>query len=229
MSGSLPSGKVPHVNVGILIVIIICTILSAFFSMSETALSSISEAKVRTLVEDRRTGSKKALFCIEHFEKILTTILVGNNIVNTAMSVVAVGFFADIFINQSADIISLLATIIMTVILLICGEILPKTLGKKYNEKISLIVGPIIWFLSYMIYTSWELTCVSFLVLPLIAVIIGYFIAKPFDQVVRNIQEENRKATKEEIGIDIKMQELVFIGSTISENKSGDIINGTNG
>ena len=152
MSGSLPSGKVPHVNVGILIVIIICTILSAFFSMSETALSSISEAKVRTLVEDRRTGSKKALFCIEHFEKILTTILVGNNIVNTAMSVVAVGFFADIFINQSADIISLLATIIMTVILLICGEILPKTLGKKYNEKISLIVGPIIWFLSYMIY-----------------------------------------------------------------------------
>ncbi len=63
--------KIAHVNVGILIVIIICTILSAFFSMSETALSSISEAKVKTLVEDRKPGSKKALFCIEHYEKIL--------------------------------------------------------------------------------------------------------------------------------------------------------------
>jgi CBS domain containing-hemolysin-like protein len=144
--------KIAHVNVGILIVIIICTILSAFFSMSETALSSISEAKVKTLVEDRKPGSKKALFCIEHYEKILTTILVGNNIVNTAMSVIAVTFFMQIFVKTSESLVNLYATIIMTVVLLIFGEILPKTIGKKYNEKVSLIVAPIIWLLSYIIY-----------------------------------------------------------------------------
>jgi len=144
--------EVPHVNVGILIVLIIFTILSAFFSMSETALSSVSEAKIKTLVGDRVTGSRKALFCIENYEKTLTTILVGNNIVNTAMSVIAVTFFTHIFVTLDDNMISLLATVIMTIVLLIFGEILPKTVGKKYNEKISLLVAPIIWFLTYALY-----------------------------------------------------------------------------
>lgn len=120
--------------------------------MSETALNSISEAKVKTLIESRVTGSKKTLYCIENFDRTLTTILVGNNIVNTAMSVLAVTLFSQIFETLSSDQISLVATIIMTVLLLIFGEILPKTIGKKWNEKIALIVAPIIWALSYVLY-----------------------------------------------------------------------------
>lgn len=120
--------------------------------MSETALSSVSEAKIKTLVEDRKRGSRKALYCIEHFEKILTTLLVGNNIVNTAMSVISVTFFMQIFTTLTSDMVSVLATIIITILLLIFGEIIPKTLGKKYNESVSLIVGPILWFISYLIY-----------------------------------------------------------------------------
>ena len=142
-----------NVNAGLLTILIILTILSAFFSMSETALSSVSETKIKTLVEDRVAGSRKALVCIENYEKSLTTILVGNNIVNTAMSVLAVSFFAQIFTTLNDEsLLSFLTTIIMTIILLIFGEILPKTIGKKYCEKISLFVGPIIWLLSYIIY-----------------------------------------------------------------------------
>ncbi len=139
-------------NAGLLTVLIILTLFSAFFSMSETALSSVSEAKIKTLVEDRVTGSRKTLHCIENYEKTLTTILVGNNIVNTALSVLAVGFFARIFVTLDDSMISFLATVIMTIVLLIFGEILPKTFGKKYCEKVSLLVGPVIWGLSFILY-----------------------------------------------------------------------------
>ncbi len=141
-----------QVNPGLLTIIIIFIIFSAFFSMSETALNSISEAKVKTLIENRVTGSRKTLYCIENYDRTLTTILVGNNIVNTAMSVLAVTFFADIFTTLSNDQISLVATIVMTITLLIFGEILPKTIGKKWHDKIALLVAPIIWAISYILY-----------------------------------------------------------------------------
>ncbi|MCR5787257.1 MAG: hemolysin family protein [Acholeplasmatales bacterium] len=150
LSADVPAD--PHLNVGILIALIILTILSAFFSMSETALSSVSVPKIKTLVEDRKNGSRKALYCIEHFEKSLTTLLVGNNIVNTAMSVISVTFFMQLFTQLTSDMVSILATIIITIVLLIFGEIIPKTIGKKYNESISCFVGPVLWFLSYAIY-----------------------------------------------------------------------------
>ncbi len=149
---SLTLTVLSSVNVGILSILIICTILSAFFSMSETAISAVSEAKIKTLVEDRVAGSKKALYCIEHYDKTLTTLVVGNNIVNTLMSVLAVTFFASIFTTLDDNAISILATIIITVVLLIFGEILPKTIGKKFNEKIVLVVCPIVWALSYVMF-----------------------------------------------------------------------------
>ena len=75
-------------------IIIFCIILSAFFSMSETVFSSINMAKLKTAVEDRKSGSKKALYLAENFDRTLTTLLVGNNIVNTIMTVISVPLFA---------------------------------------------------------------------------------------------------------------------------------------
>ncbi len=120
--------------------------------MAETVFSSVSESKVKTLVEDRRNGAKKALYCIEHFDQTLTTLLVGNNIVNTAMSVLAVTFFTRLLVERSSDFISVISTLVVTIVLLIGGEIIPKTLGKKYNERLCLIFGPIVWILSIVLY-----------------------------------------------------------------------------
>ena len=117
--------------------------------MTETVFASISESKIKNLVEERKTGAKKALYCVEHFDRTLTTLLVGNNIVNTALSTFSVTFFVG-FIKSGN--IELITTAIITIVLLIFGEITPKTIGKKYNDKLVLILGPIIYILSYVLF-----------------------------------------------------------------------------
>lgn len=116
--------------------------------MTETVFASVSEAKIKNYVEERKTGAKKALFCVEHFDRILTTLLVGNNIVNTALSTFALTFFMGFIRTGNLELIS---TAIITIVLLIFGEITPKTIGKKYNDKLVLFLAPIIYVISYIL------------------------------------------------------------------------------
>lgn len=117
--------------------------------MTETVFASISEAKIKNYVEERRTGAKKALYCVEHFDRTLTTLLVGNNIVNTALSTFALTFFMGFIKTGNLELIS---TAIITIVLLIFGEITPKTIGKKYNDKLVLFLAPIIYVISYILF-----------------------------------------------------------------------------
>ena len=116
--------------------------------MTETVFASVSEAKIKNYVEERKTGAKKALFCVEHFDRTLTTLLVGNNIVNTALSTFALSFFMGFIRTGNLELIS---TAIITIVLLIFGEITPKTIGKKYNDKLVLFLAPIIYVISYIL------------------------------------------------------------------------------
>lgn len=116
--------------------------------MTETVFASVSEAKIKNYVEERKTGAKKALFCVEHFDRTLTTLLVGNNIVNTALSTFALTFFMGFIKTGNLELIS---TAIITIVLLIFGEITPKTIGKKYNDKLVLFLAPIIYVISYIL------------------------------------------------------------------------------
>lgn len=137
-------------NVGTFILIIILIICSAFFSMSETALTSSSVVKLRLAIEDRKSGAKKALELIEQYDKTITTILVGNNCVNTAVSTLAVGFFLALGISQ--QYIELASTLIVTIALLIFGEILPKTIGKQHAESIAIKVAWPIYIISCILW-----------------------------------------------------------------------------
>lgn len=116
--------------------------------MTETVFASVSEAKIKNYVEERKTGAKKALFCVEHFDRTLTSLLVGNNIVNTALSTFALTFFMGFIRTGNLELIS---TAIITIVLLIFGEITPKTIGKKYNDKLVLFLAPIIYVISYIL------------------------------------------------------------------------------
>lgn len=116
--------------------------------MTETVFASVSEAKIKNYVEERKTGAKKALFCVEHFDRTLTTLLVGNNIVNTALSTFALTFFMGFIRTGNLELIS---TAIVTIVLLVFGEITPKTIGKKYNDKLVLFLAPIIYIISYIL------------------------------------------------------------------------------
>lgn len=132
------------------IIMIVCIVLSAFFSMTETAFSSANVVKLKSLVEDRKRGAKKALELADNFEKTVTTLLIGNNIVNTALSTVAVGFFAKLVIF--GDWVSFASTLIITVVLLIFGEILPKTFAKNKPESIAIKVSYIVYALQIIFY-----------------------------------------------------------------------------
>lgn len=145
---SVPSVSFLTINVGLLALLIILVLFSAFFSMTETVFASVSEAKIKNYVEERKTGAKKALFCVEHFDRTLTTLLVGNNIVNTALSTFALTFFMGFIRTGNLELIS---TAIITIVLLIFGEITPKTIGKKYNDKLVLFLAPIIYVISYIL------------------------------------------------------------------------------
>ncbi len=118
--------------------------------MSETALTSSSVVKLRLAIEDRKSGAKKALELIEQYDKTITTILVGNNCVNTAVSTLAVGFFLALGISQ--QYIELASTLIVTIALLIFGEILPKTIGKQHAESIAVKVAWPIYIISCILW-----------------------------------------------------------------------------
>ncbi len=133
----------------LLVLMIGLLLLSAFFSMTETAYSSVGRLRMKTLVELKRSGSKKALWIVDNFDKTLTTLLVGNNLANIALATVSVILFKGLFSNlENADtVISLMNTGVMTIIILIFGEILPKSVAKTNAEKICLWESRIIYFL----------------------------------------------------------------------------------
>lgn len=111
---------------------------SAFFSASETALMSISKIRVRHLVDAEVKGSKKLDLLLSDTDKLLSTILLGNNAVNIGASSLAtslaIGFWGDTGVG--------IATGLMTLIVLLFGEITPKSLAVRFSEPISLKVAP---------------------------------------------------------------------------------------
>lgn len=124
------------------IIIIILLMLSAFFSSSETALTTVSHIKLRSLADDGNRRAKKALQITRNPSKLLSAILVGNNIVNISASALATTLCTSVFGNRYIGI----ATGILTFLVLVFGEISPKTLATQYTLQLSLVVAyPISW------------------------------------------------------------------------------------
>jgi len=123
---------------------ILCVILSAFFSSSEVALISMTRARVRTLDNENRVGSHALVALKESPEHLLTTILIGNNIVNIAAASLATA----IAIQQFGDIGVGIATGFVTIVVLVFGEIGPKIYASRAPDSFALAVAPVILFLS---------------------------------------------------------------------------------
>ena len=136
-------------NPVLIILMIGLLLLSAFFSMTETAYSSVGRLRMKTLVELNKPGSKKALWIVENFDRTLSTLLVGNNLANIALASVSVILFTGIFgqLNNADTVITLMNTGVMTILILIFGEILPKSIAKSNAEKICLGESKLIYLL----------------------------------------------------------------------------------
>ena len=142
-------------GVGVQVVILVILLgLSAFFSSAETALTTVNKIKMRSLADDGNKRAKIVLKLTDNPGKMLSAILIGNNIVNLSASslttTIAIGFGADIAVA--------IATGIITVLILIFGEITPKTVATINSEKLSLVYAYPINFIMIV------LTPISFLV-----------------------------------------------------------------
>jgi CBS domain containing-hemolysin-like protein len=122
------------------LVLLLC--FSAFFSASETAFSSLNRIRLKNLAAGNNRRAKLALKLLEGYDKLLSTVLIGNNIVNIASSAIATVIFVGFFGNAGVS----LATLVMTVLVLIFGEISPKTLAKEYPERIAMNFAPALSF-----------------------------------------------------------------------------------
>lgn len=127
-----------------ILIIVLLIVLSAFFSASETALVSLSRFKVHYMIEKKRFGAAHIKMLKDNPEKLLTAILIGNNIVNISASVIATSIAIDVFKSNAIGI----ATGVMTFLILIFGEITPKALAIRNNEAFSLFAAPPVWWLS---------------------------------------------------------------------------------
>ena len=127
-----------------LIISIGCLILlSAYFSATETAFSTINKIRLKNLEKGGDRRAALILSIAEDYDKMLSTILIGNNIVNIASASLATIIFTKYFGNSGVT----LSTIVMTVLVLIFGEISPKSLAKEEPEKFAMFSAPILRFL----------------------------------------------------------------------------------
>lgn len=136
-----------------IIFIIILVILSAFFSSCETAYTSANKIRLKTLADDGNKKAGKVLSLMENYDRFISTVLIGNNIVNILSTSLSTVLFVHLVITNGWGDDSLgttLATIIMTVVILIFGEFIPKGLAKNFPEFFSMLYYPIIKFLTYL-------------------------------------------------------------------------------
>lgn len=126
-----------------IILLLICLTFSAFFSSSETAFTSINHTKMKNLASDGNKRAALVLKMSDHYDKLLSSILVGNNIVNIALSSIATIWFMDLLKNGPvAGYYSVISTIVSTIVVLIFGEISPKSLAKDRPERFAMAVAP---------------------------------------------------------------------------------------
>lgn len=138
-----------------IVILISLIVVSSFFSMSETVFSSINPIRIRSYIEDGKKGSIRAYWIHERFDLTLTTILVGNNLANIALATISVGVFSRVF-NGSETMITIFNTVVMTTIILIFGEIIPKSFGKMHSESIALkISAPLYVIIKILKPISW--------------------------------------------------------------------------
>lgn len=139
----MPDGSLTKI-----IIMVVCIIFSGFFSATETAFTSFNHTKMKNLASEGNKRAALVLKLSDQYDKLLSTILIGNNIVNITLSSVATVWFIQLLINtRAANYGSAIATAVTTIVVLIFGEISPKSLAKEHPEGFSMAVCRFVKFL----------------------------------------------------------------------------------
>ncbi len=120
---------------------ILLVFMSAFFSASETAFSSLNMIRLKTKAEDGDKKARKIIALAEQYDNLLSTILIGNNIVNIALASLGTVFFSAVISSGTGPTVS---TVVITVVVLIFGEVTPKSLAKQVPERFAAVCAPVL-------------------------------------------------------------------------------------
>ena len=132
-----------------LLTIALLLLFSAFFSGAETAFSSLNNARVKTLADNGNFLARIAMRLCSDFDRLLTTVLIGNNLVNIALTAVATMLLVDLYGARNG---ALLSTLIVTPTVIFLGEITPKSIAREYPEPIALFSAPLLLALRWLLY-----------------------------------------------------------------------------
>ena len=124
-------------------ILFVCVALSAFFSASETAFTSVNKVKLKTMMLNGSKRAKLAYTLAEDYDRLITTILIGNNIVNIAASSLATSLFL-VLLNNQANLATTVSTVVMTIVILIFGEVSPKAIAKESPENLAMTFAPVL-------------------------------------------------------------------------------------
>lgn len=193
----------------------VLVLMSAYFSATETAFSSLSKTRLKLLSEENKKAAL-AYKLSENYDKLISTILIGNNIVNIAVASLGTVLFVHIMDND--DLAATVSTVIITITVLIFGEVMPKGMAKDFPEKFAIFSAPIINILIVL------LTPISFLLSKLKQLISKMFGSK---EAATMSQEELLLIVDEveqEGGIDQEESELLHNAIEFSELRAEDIL-----
>ena len=143
----------------LLVALVILVAFSAFFSASETAFSSLNQIRLKSRAEDGDPSAARVLAMSEQYDKLLSSILIGNNIVNIAAASIGTVLFTRLLDPQRGATVS---TIVLTIVVLIFGEVTPKSLAKEMPERVATAVSPFLSLLMLLLsplpwlFTQWK-------------------------------------------------------------------------
>ena len=129
------------------IAMVFCVMMSAYFSATETAFSSLNSIRLKVLADNGNRRAKLAFRLSEDYDRLISTILIGNNIVNIAVASIGTLLFVKLY----GDIGATLSTVVVTIVVLIFGEITPKSVAKDYPEKFAMFSAPFINLLIHVL------------------------------------------------------------------------------
>ena len=141
-----------------LLAMVICIVFSAYFSASETAFSSLNRARMKAMAEQGDKRAERALTLAEQYDRLLSTLLIGNNIVNIAVASIGTVMFVRYYGDMGATI----STVVITIVVLIFGEISPKSLAKDSPERFAMLSAPLLrvlmWVLAPLnfLFSQWK-------------------------------------------------------------------------
>ena len=138
---------------GSILAMVICIAMSAYFSATETAFSSLNKTRLKVLADNGNRRAALTLKLAGNYDKLISTILIGNNIVNIMVASIGTLLFVGLYGDMGATI----STVVVTVVVLIFGEVTPKSVAKDAPERFAMVSAPFIrlWI--------WVLTPLNFL------------------------------------------------------------------